>query len=229
MRTVKKRVMAIALAGRQPGVEREERQRRQYAELITVTRRTLHQAKGVLEEVEQLPRCRRQCLRPLTEKLETMAGQVGHVIRQTRARIFEGVTHFPWKLVSLFEPQTEIIRKGKASRPTEFGKLVQVQEAENQIITDFIGCSPNAPAIRNCWSLRSSSTSGASGACRDWWLPTLASIRGGTRRGFRRWGCLGSRFRIGAHAAENGERCKDGGGSAPPRNGGREAKAASAC
>jgi IS5 family transposase len=137
MRTVKKRVMGIALAGRQPGVEREERQRRQYAELITVTRRILHQAKRVLEEVEQLPRCRRQRLRPLTEKLETMAGQVGQVIRQTRARIFEGVTHFPGKLVSLFEPQTEIIRKGKASRPTEFGKLVQVQEAENQIITDY--------------------------------------------------------------------------------------------
>ncbi len=37
----------------------------------------------------------------------------------------------------LFEPHTEIIRKGKASKPTEFGKLVQVQEAENQIITHY--------------------------------------------------------------------------------------------
>jgi IS5 family transposase len=39
--------------------------------------------------------------------------------------------------VSVFEPHTEIIRKGKASKPTEFGKLVEVQEAENQIITDY--------------------------------------------------------------------------------------------
>lgn len=39
--------------------------------------------------------------------------------------------------MSLFEPQTEIIRKGKASKPNEFGKLVQVQEAENQIITHY--------------------------------------------------------------------------------------------
>ena len=38
---------------------------------------------------------------------------------------------------SIFEPQTEIIRKGKASKPTEFGKLVQIQEAENQIITHY--------------------------------------------------------------------------------------------
>jgi hypothetical protein len=27
----------------------------------------------------------------------------------------------------LFEPHSEIIRKGKASKPTEFGKMVQVQ------------------------------------------------------------------------------------------------------
>jgi len=39
--------------------------------------------------------------------------------------------------VSLFEPHTEIIRKGKASKPNEFGTLVKVQEAENQIITHY--------------------------------------------------------------------------------------------
>jgi hypothetical protein len=30
---------------------------------------------------------------------------------------------------------TEIIRKGKAGKPNELGKLVQLQKAENQIIT----------------------------------------------------------------------------------------------
>jgi hypothetical protein len=39
--------------------------------------------------------------------------------------------------VSLFEPHSEIIRKGKASKPNEFGNLVIVQEAENQIITHY--------------------------------------------------------------------------------------------
>jgi len=43
----------------------------------------------------------------------------------------------PGKLVSLFEPHTEIIRKGKAGKANEFGKLVQVQEAENQIVTHY--------------------------------------------------------------------------------------------
>jgi transposase, IS5 family len=73
----------------------------------------------------------------LTERLATMADRVRQVVKQTRARIFEGITRFPGKLVSVFEPHTEIIRKGKLSKPTEFGNLVEVQEAENQIITNY--------------------------------------------------------------------------------------------
>ena len=47
------------------------------------------------------------------------------------------MTKSPDKIVSIFEPHTEIIRKGKAGKPNEFGKLVQLQEAENQIITHY--------------------------------------------------------------------------------------------
>jgi len=137
MRTVKKRVMAIALATRQPGPQREERQRKQYAELLSVTRKILNQAQGVMEEVEHLAPRRRKRVRKVTETLELMAERMRQVVKQTKARIFQGITHFPGKIVSVFEPHTEIIRKGKASKPTEFGKLVQVQEAENQIITHY--------------------------------------------------------------------------------------------
>jgi IS5 family transposase len=59
------------------------------------------------------------------------------VIRQTKARVFQGITQYPNKILSIFEPHTEIIRKGKASKPNEFGNLVKVQEAENQIITHY--------------------------------------------------------------------------------------------
>jgi len=37
----------------------------------------------------------------------------------------------------VFETSTEVIRKGKASKPTEFGKMVKIQEAEEQIVIDF--------------------------------------------------------------------------------------------
>src|SRR6267378_1620537 len=106
-----------------------------YRELVSLTRKIVHQAEGVLEEMQHLPRRRQAQLKRFREILETMAGRVRQVVRQTKARVFQGITKYPHKIVSLFEPHTEIIRKGKASKPNEFGKLVKVQEAENQIIT----------------------------------------------------------------------------------------------
>ena len=50
--------------------------------------------------------------------------------------VLEGNHHYGDKLYSVFEVHTEGIRKGKLSKPTEFGKLVKIQEAEHQIITD---------------------------------------------------------------------------------------------
>jgi IS5 family transposase len=40
--------------------------------------------------------------------------------------------------MSLFEPSTEVIRKGRAGKPNEFGKMVKLQETENQIVTDYL-------------------------------------------------------------------------------------------
>jgi IS5 family transposase len=76
-------------------------------------------------------------LEDLRKELDRMTPRVKQVMQQGRARIFGGDTHVPEKLVSIFEPSTEVIRKGKASKPTEFGKMVKIQEAENQIITCY--------------------------------------------------------------------------------------------
>jgi transposase, IS5 family len=43
----------------------------------------------------------------------------------------------PDKVLSLFEPHTVTIRKGKISKPNEFGNLVTIQEAEHQIVTSY--------------------------------------------------------------------------------------------
>jgi IS5 family transposase len=56
---------------------------------------------------------------------------VRRVLQQARARVLDGDIRFEGKIVSVFEPSAEVIRKGKASKPNEFGKL---QEAENQVI-----------------------------------------------------------------------------------------------
>ena len=137
MRSVRKRVMAIALATRYRGEEGEERRKKQYRELLSLTRKVVNQARRVLEEVKEVPRRRRFPLESLAESLETMMGRVQQVVKQTKLRIFAGITKSQEKIVSVFEPYTEIIRKGKANKPTEFGKLVKIQEAENQLITHF--------------------------------------------------------------------------------------------
>jgi transposase, IS5 family len=67
-----------------------------------------------------------------------MVPLVQRVLRQTRARIFAGDTHSEGKIVSVFEPSTEVIRKGKSGKPTEFGKMLKLQEAENQIVIDYV-------------------------------------------------------------------------------------------
>jgi hypothetical protein len=66
-----------------------------------------------------------------------MVPRVQQIVRQTREGIENGNTHAAGKIVSLFEPDTEIIRKGKAGKPTELGKMVNIQEAEQQIVTRF--------------------------------------------------------------------------------------------
>src|SRR5467141_2998811 len=137
MRSIRKRVLAIALSTRLLGPPGEERRKRQYRELLSLTRKVMNQAQRVLAEVKQAPRRRRTAVGGLAQWLETMVGRVRQVVKQTKIRIFAGDTKSPGKIVSVFEPHTEIIRKGKASKPNEFGKLVKVQEAENQIITHY--------------------------------------------------------------------------------------------
>ena len=137
MRSVRKRVLAIALSTRYLGREGEARRKKQYGELLSLTGKTVNQAQRILEEVKKVSRPRRVPLGSLVETLATMTGRVQQVMKQTKLRMFAGVTQSQEKIVSLFEPHTEIIRKGKASKPTEFGKLVKIQESENQIISHF--------------------------------------------------------------------------------------------
>ncbi len=136
-RSISKRVIAIATASRHKGPEGEAKRKKQYRELLRFSRQVLNDTKRVLAEVDEMSRKKRKGLGGLCEHLSEMAGRVRQVVRQAKVRVFEGITDLPGKIVSLFEPHSEIIRKGKASKPTEFGKMIQVQETENQIITHY--------------------------------------------------------------------------------------------
>jgi len=141
-RSVRHRVIEIARASRSRIPQGQERLKSGYKKLLQSTGRVVGQAKKFAQEVASGLKHAKGLLEQLSLEadrvyLERMIPLVQQVMHQTRERLFKGNTHVEGKLVSLFEPHTEIIRKGKAAKPTEFGKMVKIQEAEAQIIIDY--------------------------------------------------------------------------------------------
>jgi transposase, IS5 family len=141
-RSVKFRLLEIGRVARAKGPINQDKLKRRYGQLLNATSRVVGQAKRFSEEiaegVKRSTRVLKQlALEGLRQELDKMTSRVRQVMKQTRARIFRGNTRSEGKLLSLFEPSTEIIRKGKAGKPNEFGKMVKLQEAENQIITNY--------------------------------------------------------------------------------------------
>src|SRR5438094_318153 len=131
---------------RVPGVLRDRvraRTRRQNAPSSRAAHRRGHAANGA-----RAPGAARPCTtsRPGHRlRVDTTVGLVRRVLAQTRARVLQGDTHYPHKVLRLVEPHTEAIGKGKAAKPTKFGKMVKIQEAEAQFITDYTVCAARVP------------------------------------------------------------------------------------
>ena len=140
-RAAKRRVLEICRAAKTLSEAGREKLKQSYGKLIALTRGLTRQSTKVLDELKagklvvhadmllavlQAEAQLRHFL-PLTEK----------VIAQAQARIFEGQTHYPDKILSLFEEHTVVIRKGKAHKPTEFGRLVRLDEVENGIVSNY--------------------------------------------------------------------------------------------
>jgi transposase, IS5 family len=132
----------IGRASRSRVKQGKERMQQSYGKLLSITGRVLGQAKRFAQEAASGVK-RSACviaqagIEAERKYLQTMIPRVQQVMRQTRERIFKGNPHSRGKLVSLIEAHTEIIRKGKASKPTEFGKMVKIQEAEHHIVTHY--------------------------------------------------------------------------------------------
>jgi IS5 family transposase len=142
-RSVRHRLWEIGRIARSKGKQRQEKLTRAYQRLVAATSRVVGQAKRFSREIgtgvkRTSDLLQHAVLDGLRQELDTFVPRVQQVLRQTRARIFGGDTHVKDKLLSVFEPSTEVIRKGKAGKPTEFGKMVKLQEAENQIITEYV-------------------------------------------------------------------------------------------
>jgi IS5 family transposase len=142
MRNVQRRVAEIARVSRAKGEQGKKKLQPLYGKLLGITQRVVAQAQRFSAEIASGVKRSRDILQQaklqaLKSQIDDMVDTVKKVIHQTKERVFAGNTHVEGKIVSVFETTTEVIRKGKASKPTEFGKMIKIQEAENQIIIDF--------------------------------------------------------------------------------------------
>lgn len=136
------RLIEIGRASRSRSEHGKQKLKQTYQKLLSATGRVVAQAQRFAHEVATGVKhgaalVDQAVLEASRQYLETMIPRVKQVMRQTRERVLKGNAHLAGKIVSLFEPHTEIIRKGKAAKPTEFGKMVKIQEAERQIITHY--------------------------------------------------------------------------------------------
>src|SRR5262249_4559399 len=123
-RTMKK-IAAIAGAG---GTELRDRSR-------SVQLRVLEIARAARTKGGQSQERLKSAYSRLLHATSRVVGQAKRFAEEIAIGVKRGRTQD--KILSLFEPSTEVIRKGKAAKPNEFGKMVKLQEAENQIVIDY--------------------------------------------------------------------------------------------
>jgi IS5 family transposase len=139
LRSVTRRVLIIGYEARSP--KTRDAMVKSYRTLMATTRAVLRDAATMARRLRQRARTASPHIRPMLrraqDRLAELRPLVQQVVDQTRARVLGGDTHVPGKVLSLFERHTATIRKGKISKPNEFGNLVTLQEAEHQIVTAF--------------------------------------------------------------------------------------------
>jgi IS5 family transposase len=134
-RSARNTARQISNATRKRSQEAKERSRGAYQKLVEITRKSVEQAKEVVEMLQEVATEEAQAL---SEQLEHFLPLVEQVIEQTVRRVFEGEkVPAREKIVSIFEPHTDIIRRGKKDRPVEFGHKVWFDEVEGGIVSNY--------------------------------------------------------------------------------------------
>ena len=92
-----------------------------------------------------------QLAKQLESAIQRTAPLVQQVIAQTERRVLHGESvPASAKLVSLVEPHTAIVRRGKAHLPAEFGRKILLDEVDGGVITRYAvmaGNPPDAPEL----------------------------------------------------------------------------------
>jgi IS5 family transposase len=138
-RRARRRMQEIS---RMTGRQRSRHQIRKYRDLLQVTEEVMQKAavhiaaaKLVLDRLDPM---RAAIVNALLTQVEEFRGLGLRAVDQTRRRIIGGEeVPVNEKLFSIFEPHTDLIVRGKARKPVEFGHKVRLVESGNGLITDY--------------------------------------------------------------------------------------------
>ncbi len=121
--------------------QRPRQQRRKYRDLLAVTTEVVIAARAVVRKAraagvgDALAAAAVAALCAAIDQICTLADRV---LDQTRRRVLQGEqVPVAAKLFSLFEPHTDLIVRGKARTPVEFGHKVFLAESRRGLITEY--------------------------------------------------------------------------------------------
>jgi IS5 family transposase len=112
-----------------------EKTRPAYKRLLQTARATARQAERVLVALQEQGT---EAGERLARSLQIFLPRLQQMVEQTVRRVFDDESvPASEKVVSIFEPHTDIIKRGKANKPTEFGHKVWLGEVEGGFIAQY--------------------------------------------------------------------------------------------
>jgi len=121
--------------------QRQDRQVPKYRALITIATDVVQAARAVVTAAETMPVAEPVSAAQgaaLRAEISTYCDRTERVLDQARRRVLEGESvPTAEKLFSIFEPHTDLLKRGKAQKPVEFGHKVFLAESGQGLITDY--------------------------------------------------------------------------------------------
>ncbi len=137
-RAARRRMQAIQ---RMTTQQRHQQQTKKYRQLIAITEQVVASARRVLKQTQKARGKDLQgdlILSSLRPEIDHYCELGERVIDQARRRVLEG-EQVPnaEKIYSIFEPHTDLIKRGKVQTPVEFGHKVFLAESAQGLITQY--------------------------------------------------------------------------------------------
>jgi IS5 family transposase len=134
-RSVRRIAQQLHRVARRKGEEAAEDLKHAYSKLLDIAQASRRQATRVRDVLQEQGSKQAQRIR---EQLDHFVPLVDQAIEQAARRVLHGESvPAKEKLLSLHEPHTQVIRRHKAGKPTEFGRKLWLGEVEGGIISEF--------------------------------------------------------------------------------------------